>query len=150
MDCGISPDGKTLIISRANFVEGEEAPRQSDLLMANRDSSGRFKISPQSELFLKSINTPALEYAPAISSDGLELYFTRLLSDALSGQSDSLPIAIMVAKRTNTETPFGVPARIAAITGFAEAPSITLDKREMFYHKKDGNLFRIYRVKRSE
>jgi hypothetical protein len=37
----------------------------------------RFTVDPRSHDLLAKVNTTALEYAPAISADGLELYFTR-------------------------------------------------------------------------
>lgn len=154
MDCGISPDGNTLFVARAQFDRsiGGDAPQRSDLMMATRDSTGQFNIGPESELILRSVNTPGLEYAPTISADGLELYFTRAMSaqQLNAGASDQSWVSIMVAKRTSVDKPFGKPERLAAIEGFVEAPTITLDKREMFYHKKDGGLFRIYRAKRSD
>ncbi len=144
MDCGISPDGNTLIIAQALFQHGSAGPQEANLFLACRDGSGRFNICPQSAFFLQSVNSPALEYAAAITADGLELYFTRCTVGF------SPHFETMVATRSSTGEPFGPPARLAVIEGFSEAPSLTLDKHEMFYHKKDGNLFHIYRVTRSE
>ena len=45
-------------------------------MVATRTGDG-FAIDPRSQELLAKVNTPALEYAPAISTDGLELYFTR-------------------------------------------------------------------------
>ena len=150
MDCGISPDGCTLFISRAQIMRGEPGPRQSDLLLANREANGHFNISPQSAQLLKRVNTRALEYAPCVSADGLELYFTRAMApDQIDTRPDSPLVQIMVAKRSSIDKPFGEPERLVALDGFVEAPSTTLDKGEMFYHKKDGKFFHIYRAKRS-
>lgn len=151
MDCGISPDGTTLIISRAEIVANAPGPHISDLMLATRGPNGHFNVSPQSKTILAAINTPRLEYAPALTADGLELYFTRALNAdqfALAENGSAGVFETMVARRTSTDKPFGTPIRLAAIEGYAEAPSLTLDKRELYFHKKDGNVFRIYRATR--
>ena len=152
MDCGISPDGNTLVISRAKFSEGLGVPAESHLLWARRGTTGEFAIDPRSDELLKTVNSGALQYAPGITDDGLELYFTRAQSgEALAaGRSDGPFMCIMVARRSGVDKPFGAPARLVAIDGFVEAPSLTLDKRELYFHKKDGKLFRIYRVTRGQ
>jgi Tol biopolymer transport system component len=89
---------------------------------------------------MKQVNTSKnLEYAPAISSSGLELFFTRL-----EGTS---PV-IYVATRTDATSPFGAPRKITAATGFVEGPTLTPDEDSLYYHKREGNLFVIYRVTR--
>lgn len=151
MDCGISPDGKTLVVSRAAIKKGAPGPSTSDLMLAVRDTNGAFNVSPVSDFLLKAVNTPALEYAPILTADGLELYYTRALSGEqfAAAPADSNLFQTLVATRTSVDKPFGAPLRLSAVEGYAEAPSITLDKREMYYHKKDGKLFRIYRVERT-
>ena len=42
----------------------------------------------------------------------------------------------------------GVPERVAAITGFAEAAILSPDERSLYYHKKEGTRFVLYRVVR--
>jgi hypothetical protein len=56
----------------------------------------------------------------------------------------------MVATRKKTNEPFGVPKVLSEIEGFVEAPTVSLDKSEMFFHKKDGNRYSIYRATRGE
>src|ERR1035438_9506422 len=82
MDASISPDGQTLYISRAVIVPNLPAPKKSELMIA-RLKDGTFSIDPASAHIMKNINTGALEYAPCISKDGLELYFTRAAPGAL-------------------------------------------------------------------
>lgn len=148
MDCGISPDASTLFIARAMIRPGDQAPSVSDLLMATRRSDGTFEIDKRSHAFLKSINTAALEYAPCITDDGLELYFTR--AQTLDTADPKGPVTeIMVARRNTKIEPFGSPVRIAGIEGFAEAPSLTRDKRELYFHKRADSRFRIFRCSRS-
>jgi hypothetical protein len=138
MDAGISPDGQTLYISRAVIVPSAPAPTKSELLIARR-KGGIFSIDPDGARILKNINTGDLQYAPAISADGLELFFTR---------ASRTSVNILVATRTSVNDPFGEPLALRQIMGFVEAPSISLDRKEMFFHKKVGDTFVIYRAER--
>ena len=88
---------------------------------------------------MKNINTGDLEYAPAISADGLELYFTR---------ASQTSVSIMLATRTSLNDPFGEPLALRQLMGFVEAPSISLDLQELFFHKKVDDTFGIYRAER--
>ena len=54
--------------------------------------------------------------------------------------------AIYIASREAVHKPFDAPARIAAIDGFVEAPTLSADENSLYYHKKAGNKFRLYRV----
>ena len=47
----------------------------------------------------------------------------------------------MVATRAATDKPFDQPCAIKALTGFVEGPSIPLDGKELFFHKKLNNTF---------
>lgn len=146
MDCGISPNGDVLVFSRAKLGNGA-IPDQSSLMLAHRTADGVFQLDSDTDKILKEVNTLALQYAPAISVDGLELYFTRCDNSSVptAGMSQPPLMQTMVAFRTGTDKPFGTPARLAAIQGFAEAPSLTLDKQELFFHRKVGDRFRIFR-----
>lgn len=137
MDGGISRDGNTLYISRAFFQPGATAPLRSDLLVAVKDGDG-FKPDPKSAEIMANINTPgALEYAPEISPDGLTLYFNR---------ANGLNMRVLVATRPDTASPFGAPQRIAA--GIVEAPTASEDGSEVFFHKRSGGKFRLFRAAR--
>ncbi len=147
MDASISPDGQTLYISRALIAPGAPAPKKCDLLVA-RLETGAFRIGADSERILKNVNTDALEYAPALSADGLELYFTRA-SQLRPGLESPGTVRIMVATRLSTNAPFGEPRVLTALTGFVEGPAVSLDGKEMFFHKKVGTKFVIYRAERN-
>ncbi len=92
---------------------------------------------------LRNVNTAALEYAPAVSSDLLELFFTRL---ERSGRSPRT--AILRSVRPSAAAPFGPPERLASITGFVEAPTLSSDGRSLYYHQLDAGRFVILRVAR--
>jgi Tol biopolymer transport system component len=134
-DAEISPDGNTLYFVDSQF--GATGPLTADILVAER--SGTSFVRASNTAIMQQINTSALEYAPAISSSGLELFFTRVEGGA--------PV-IYAAWRSSTSAPFGTPKRIEAITGFAEAPSLSADEKSLYYHKKEDGLFVLYSVSR--
>lgn len=136
-DAEISPDGDVLFMADGEFAGGE-VPKSADIAVAVRHGAG-FRRHPASDEFMRNVNTAALEYAPAISADLLELFFTR----AQPGE-----VAIYRSRRASRAVPFGVSERVAAITGFAEAPSLSADGRSLYYHRLDGERYAIYRVTR--
>lgn len=149
MDCGVSKDGSTLILSRAHFANIFLPPDRSDLLLATR-SGGVFAVA-ENQRILNGQNTAALEYAPCLSPDELELFYTRAgkVSKADGRAAGGVYFRIMFAKRKNKFEPFGKPKVLSDLSGFVEAPTITDDKREMFFHKKVGDKFRIFRALRN-
>ena len=136
-DAEISPGGEALFLADGEFAGGE-VPKSADIAVAIRDGAG-FRRHPASAEFMRNVNTPALEYAPSISADLLELFFTR----AAPGE-----VAIYRSQRRSRDEPFGVPERVAAITGFAEAPSLSADGRSLYYHRLEGNRYVINRISR--
>jgi hypothetical protein len=147
MDASISPDGRTLYISRAMIVPGAPAPRKSELRVA-RMNKGAFAITSDSEQIMKNINTGPLAYAPAISANGLELYFTRASQSEAGSAATSAKVRIMVARRSSQSDPFGEPEMLSELKGFVEAPSISTDSSELFFHRKAGDRYLIYRAVR--
>jgi hypothetical protein len=145
MDCCVSADGNSLVVSRARFAFGSVVPSESDLLLFFKDKNNIFSPHPDSGNIMKAVNSPALEYAPSLSADQTEIYFTRAQKDI---DSHTL-MRILVAKRKNTSEPFGPPSALGIITGFVEAPTLSEQNNEMFYHKLDGDKFRIYRCERA-
>ena len=146
MDSSISPDGKTLYISRAVVVPGAPAPKKSELMIAEMQN-GTFAIKTDSERILRNINTGPLAYAAAISGDGLELYFTRA-SQSESGREGHPQVRIVVSTRSQENEPFGEPRVLSALSGLVEAPSVSRDGSELFFHKKLGNRYVICRAVR--
>ncbi len=140
MDAEISPDGNTLFFADAHF-NGGNIPDKSDIGVA-RMVYGNFNVSTVTAEIVKEVNTDdRLEYAPSISSDGLELFFTRF------NQCTSLP-EILLAKRSSLSKPFGKPERIGTLSGFVEAPSLSSDKKTLYYHYRDNGVYTIYKVSR--
>ncbi|MDM8000337.1 MAG: hypothetical protein QUS33_10130 [Dehalococcoidia bacterium] len=137
-DAEISSDGQTLYFVESRFSASGQ-PQTADILIATWDGSA-FVRDSNSAAIMKEVNTSKnLEYAPAISSSGLELFFTRL---------NGTDAALYVATRTDTSSPFGAPKKITAATGFVEGPTLSPDENSLYYHKREGSLFVIYRVTR--
>jgi Tol biopolymer transport system component len=148
MDVSVSADGTMMYISRARFEAGVPFPKESDLMVAAR-SGDAFAIDPRSQHLLAAVNTPALEYAPAISTDGLELYFTRA-SGLGTGSAEAVSVRILVARRARADAAFDAPRVLDHLSGYVEAPSPSLDGRELFFHKKVDGRFMIYRAVRRD
>ena len=139
-DAEISADGNTLWFVDSHFTNG--APDTADLVVAEKQGGG-FVPRPDSATLLQNVNTAALEYAPSISVDGLELFFTRYVST----QAGSVP-GIFRATRSTVNSAFDVPQRVAAATGFVEGPTLSADGHQLYFHKKVNGQFAIYRVAR--
>lgn len=137
-DAEISPDGQTLYFVESRFSASGQ-PQTADILIATWNGSA-FVRDGNSATIMKEVNTTKnLEYAPAISSSGLELFFTRL---------DGSSPALYAATRTDASSPFGVPRKITAAIGFVEGPTLSPDEKSLYYHKREGDRFVIYRVTR--
>ena len=137
-DVEVSADGDTLYFVDSQFANG--VPRSAEIVIALRRGPG-FERMPDSSRIMEQVNSDALQYAPCISRDGLTLFFTR-------ADRELREAAIYLATRRSTTLPFGPPARLAAIDGFVEAPTLSPDERSLYYHKKERDGFVIYSVTR--
>jgi hypothetical protein len=137
-DAEISADGNTLY-----FVESEFSPfgqpKSARILIARRNGNTFIRDSASAAI-MQAINADALNYAPATSASECEIFFTRV------GPQGP---AIYGSQRADKSKPFQAPLRLAAITGFAEAPTLSSDEKSLYFHKKDGGHFVLYRVTRS-
>ena len=100
-------------------------------------------MSPADDRLFAALNTDALEYAAALSADGNMLAFTRL--------EGSLPLvrtSIWISRRDRPAEAFGAPVRIEAIEGFVEGPTFSGDGSALYYHRRTGERFSIWRVAR--
>jgi hypothetical protein len=141
-DVEVSADGNTLYVSVGHFEQDGAGPTRASLAMFDKVGDG-FVADPHSAKLLHKINGAGeLDYAASISSNGLELFFTRA-SPALGE-----PPAIYRSVRPNASRPFGHVQRVAAIAGFDEAPSISADGTTLYYHALVGEQFEIYDVTR--
>lgn len=139
-DVEVSKDGNFLYFVDGQFNESG-GPYESNLSLAAR-TNGIFQRTNNSAL--ENINTSALEYAACISSNMLELYFTRV---EMPLSESSIP-QIYVAIRNSVNEPYSAPRRIEEITGFAEAPTISSDDQIIYYHKKENDKFELYMIRK--
>jgi hypothetical protein len=141
-DVGVTPDGSTLYVSVGQFGEGG-GPTSASIVMFDRQGGG-FVRDPNSAETLSAVNAVgALDYAADPSANGLELFFT-----AATPALGEAP-AIYRATRPSLSQPFGDVERIAAISGFVEAPSISADGSTLYYHEQVGSKFEVMTVTRA-
>ncbi len=151
MGVEVSDDGKYLYFSRATwrfryFKVG--IILASNILFATKINGKYVYNEAEAKRIMTNINTMDFEYAASISKDGLELFFTRLACDFIK---KGLPCSkIMRATRKDITSPFGLPKLIQSIgySDFVEGPAISSNGKELYYHKKVGNKFRIFKVSR--
>ena len=141
-DLAVSPDGSTIYFSEGDFGSGNNFPSADEIVVAVKSGSG-FTRLPNSSTIMANVNTADLEYAPAISADGRELFFTRL-------DLSSMTTGIYRAARANTGSPFDAPQLVSAIAGFVEGPALSPDEKSLYYHRQntDTGVFELYRVTR--
>ena len=141
MVAGINFQGDQLIYCNAFFNScANAAPCRASLGLANKVNDSTFNKDSNTNILMANVNdtTNYIVYAPAITKDGLELFYTRLLKNSTQTE-------IMVATRTNTVSPFSAGTLlIGAPYIVPEAPTLSSDKNRMYYHRKNGSLFEIY------
>ena len=140
-DAEISADGNTLCVVDGDFSTIPR-PSAARIVIAARIGTG-LRRDPRSAAILRNVNTNGLVYAPSLSADGLELFFTRVPS-----LTAGVTPTIYRATRGGLDTPFGIPQQVAAITGFAEGPTLEAGDRALYYHKREKGRFVLYRVTR--
>jgi hypothetical protein len=137
-DVELDASSEFLILADGKFTGGP-VPASADLRLA-RLVDGEYRLDPSADRLFAAINTPALEYAAALSSDGLTLSFTRL-----EGRPPLARTTIWLAHRDTRDTAFSAPIRIEAIDGFVEAATFAPDGA-IYFHKRDGNRFTLQRL----
>ena len=137
-DAEITRDGGELYFVDGRF-DGGSLPAEADLAIARRTAGG-FERHPDSTSLLAAVHSAGLEYAPATTDDGLELYFTRVEADGPH---------LFRAVRPTRDAPFGPPAKLAAATGLVEAPALSPDALALYYHRAEAGVFSLWRVTRA-
>jgi hypothetical protein len=137
-DLDISPDGRRMYVVDGRFdLFWLLGPKAADIVVAHRQGDG-FTVAPDSASVMGKINSDVLEYAPCISADGRTLLLTRLRR-VLAAQP-----AIYVAQRDELSQPFGPARRLAALEGFVEATTFSVDERAIYYHRKVDDRFVLF------
>jgi hypothetical protein len=144
MDHGISLDGEFLYYNNARFdSQNCQGPCETNIGVAKKVNSTTFNKLPNSASILQNINnTNYIYYAPSISSDNLELYYTRYLKGQITANS---VIEICVAVRNNSMDNFSIPKVLfsESVANIIEAPTLTVDKKIIYYHKKTASSHKI-------
>lgn len=137
MDHGISLDGEFLYFNNARFDETNcQGPCETNIGIAQKVDDATFNTISNSASILQNINNSNyIYYAPCISSDNLELYFTRYIKGEITANT---VFEICVAVRNNSEDIFSIPKVLfsESISGLIEAPTLTTDKNIIYYHRK--------------
>jgi hypothetical protein len=137
MDHGISLDGQYLYFINARFDDVNcQGPCETELGIAQKINASTFSTLSNSTSILQNINdSNYIYYAPCISSDNLELYFTRYLKGQIT--SDTV-FEICVAVRSDSLSEFSIPRVLFSevISNLIEAPTLTVDKNIIYYHRK--------------
>jgi hypothetical protein len=143
MDIEISADGSTLYATHTYFDFHSNSPPKESYFFVAYLKGNKFVIDERSDEIFRYINTNNQEYAASISTDELEILFTRL------SQEDGFTLNSYRSTRKSKNEPFSVPTRIKSITGIAEAPALTNDGRLLYFHKKKAGRFNIYVLERN-
>jgi len=150
MDHGISVDGQTFYYNNARF-DGTNCtgPCETILGIAKKTANDTFMKTTDSDTILQNINDQAfIYYAPYITRDNLELYYTRYLKGSIDNNTI---VEICVATRTTDNAIFSEPKVLffdSIINNIIEAPTLTSDKAVMYYHKKINGIHKIMMRKR--
>lgn len=139
LDPSPSSDGSLLFYSEGLFHSPAPFPYPFNIRGAKKVGG---KFVKMDDRILVNVNTDSLEYAAAVSSDGLELFFSRI---SRKGKHPAF-VGVYVAKRSAPDEPFGKPEKIMAITGDVEAPVLSPDETQLYYHRKAGGVFKVFRV----
>jgi hypothetical protein len=139
-DIEVSKEGNSLYFADGLY-DANGGPYESNLVFAEKINN---TFQRTDNLILENINTEALEYGACISSNMLELYFTRV---ELPLSELSVPQIYVATRNTITES-FGIPYKIESISGFVEAPTISSDDQIIYYHKKENEKYVLYLVRK--
>jgi hypothetical protein len=137
-DVELAANGQSMIFAEGVF-SGGAVPDSADLRLAVLTPNG-FKRAPDSNKIFANINTDDLEYAPALSADGLDLYFTRVTGFWLFRAPK-----LFHAHRAGVTEPFGMPQRLDVIEGFVEGASVAPDGT-LYFHKRVSDHFDIWHM----
>lgn len=147
MDAAISYQGQHLLYCNAWFNNcAGGAPCKASMGIAQKINDSTFNKLPNTAALFANINADTVThivYAPFLTMDGLELFYSRLLHNGTQTE-------VMVATRSNTNAAFGMPSvLVSAPSLLPEAPALTADKSKLYYHKKVGGIFKLFMLQRA-
>ncbi len=119
-------------------------PCETFLGMAKKESNGVFSKIADSDSVLAQINDANfIYYAPCITKDELELYYTRYRAENVTLATE---VEVCVAIRATKTEAFGAPSVLFSSTAatILEAPTLSADKSLLYYHQKVTNTHKIF------
>jgi hypothetical protein len=144
MDHGISIDGEYLYYCNARFDEQNcTGACETNMGVAKKVNDSTFNKIPNSNEVMQTINNPNyIFYAPCLSSDHLEMYFTRYSSGLITPLTT---FQICIAVRDSPVENFSEPEVLFQdlIGNLIEAITITSDKNIIYYHRKTSSSHKI-------
>ena len=141
MDATINYEGDLLYFNNAYFNNCLFGmPCDASIGVAEKINDTTFAKLWNSETLFANVNdTNYIVYAPQVTENGLELYFTRILNGTVNSE-------ICISTRANINDAWSLPTVIYANLGFVpEAATPTTDKKIIYYHQKEETgIFHIY------
>ncbi|MFT4601397.1 MAG: hypothetical protein ACI857_001577 [Arenicella sp.] len=141
MDAAINYDGNILSYTNAFFDSCMfGAPCIATIGLANKVNDSLFNKLPNTDALFTYINdTNYICYAPQLTLDGLEMYYTRLLKNTVNTE-------ICVSVRDTPTDTFSSPMVIHSNLNFTpEAATPTSDKQKIYYHQRNSlSVFELY------
>jgi Tol biopolymer transport system component len=136
----LSADGKTL------YFCASDASSDDNIYVATRTNRG---TSFSAATALDSINTTSDDGSPAISNDGLTLYFYSTRSGGHNGGGDDRDI--WSASRSTIQGSFGAARRLAAINGTSDdnLQWLSSDELTIIFSSTRSGASDLYTAKRS-
>lgn len=144
MDASISYSGKELIYCNAYFNNCAGLPCKASMGIASKLNDSTFNKVANTSAFMANINDTSnyIVYAPHLTKDGLELYYTRLLKTGTQTE-------IVVSVRSSTSNAFSAPGVLVSSPSVApEGPALSTDQSKMYYHKKAGSFYKLFYQRR--
>lgn len=140
MDAAINYDGTALFYVNAIFSTCGSIPCAARIGIAEKINDSTFNKYSFSDSLLQGVNdTNYVVYAPCMSNDYMELYFTRFL------KSDPSYTELCVCAHNSMMEPFGPPQIIDASSRIPEAITANWNKTRIYYHKKNSSgTYQIY------
>ncbi|MFD1615090.1 hypothetical protein [Gelatiniphilus marinus] len=144
MDHGISLDGQFLYFCNARLDKTNcTGPCETVFGVAQKSNTSTFNTLSNSASILKNINNADyIYYAPCVSSDNLELYYTRYLKGQITANT---VFEICVAVRSDATSEFSIPKVLFSdtISDLIEAPTLKTDKSIIYYYRKTINSHKL-------
>ena len=150
MDATINYSGNLLYYTNAYFGPTYAGcggvPCQGKLGIAQKQNDSTFNKLSNSDGIMQNINdTNYVVYAPNISKNGLELYYTRFLKSDISRGTQ-----ICVSVRANLADIFSSPSIFYPFSTLVpEGTTLTTDQLKIYYHKKTGGRYKLFMRYRS-